>query len=523
MPSVTLKIKSLVYCRVSSKEQKDTGYSLEAQEKFLNDYAGDKNYEVGKIFKLSESASGNQLRKAFNEVLEYATKNKVDIILCEKIDRLTRNLKDAALVDDWVRAKPGREVHFVKENFVLNGQTKAHENLVWDMKVAIARFYTNNLSEEVHKGQKEKLAEGWLPTKPPLGYKTIGDKGKKTHIINEAEAPFIRQMFEWYATGNYSVLRLWKELHKAGLRSRSGRKVPTSRIHKLLTDPFYYGKIRWLGQIYPGKHVPLISKDLFGKVQIILKRHTSNPHLSKHNPLFKSKIYCEHCGGMVTWETQKGHWYGHCNNHPEYRNCPKKTYIREERVKGQLIPFFEHLAPKSEKILSWIEGIIKEEHAQKITSRENEIARIRELLDQVRRRKDRMYEDKIDGVITLEMYNRKFAEYTAEEGNFETSLAQVSDKSDEYQQLGVVVHELAYKAKQIYEVADVDEKRLLMSQIFTNLVKDGDEIKPNFTLAAKYLADWMPGLNEDYEPEKTLSVKGKAEVFTSAHPHWLRG
>ncbi len=518
----TLKIKSLIYCRVSSKEQKDSGYSLEAQEKFLLEYATNKNYEVKRIFKLSESASGKQLRKAFNEVFEYATKDKVDIILCEKIDRLTRNLKDAALVDDWIKAKEGREIHFVKENFILNNHTKAHENFVWNMKVIVARFYTNNLSEEVYKGQKEKLNEGWLPTKPPLGYKTIGDKGKKIHIINEVEAPFIKQMFEWYATGNYSILRLWKELYKAGLRSRSGRRVPASRIHELLTDPFYYGKIRWMGQIYPGKHDPIISKDLFDKIQLILKRKTKNPHLSKHNPLFKSKIYCEHCGGMVTWETQKGHWYGHCNNHAEYRNCPKKTYIREEKVEEQLMQYFEYLAPKNEKVLNWIESIIKGEHAKKIISREGEITRIRNLLDQVRKRKDRMYEDKIDDVITLEMYNRKFAEYTTEEENLEISLAQISDKSDEYQQLGVVIHELAYKAKQIYEVANIDEKRLLISQIFTNLMQNGHEIKPKFTLAAKYLSNWMPELNRDYEPEKTLTTKEKTGVSTPVHPMWLR-
>ena len=60
----------------------------------------------------------------------------------------------------------------------------AHENLVWDMKVAIARFYTNNLSEEVKKGQKAKLESGWMPQRPCLGYKTIGDKkGTKRKLL----------------------------------------------------------------------------------------------------------------------------------------------------------------------------------------------------------------------------------------------------------------------------------------------------------------------------------------------------
>ncbi len=156
-------MKAIIFARVSSKEQEDTGYSLDAQEKLLREYAEKKTFEPAKVFRVSESASGKQIRKIFNEMLQYASVRKIPIVLCEKIDRLTRNLKDASVVDDWVKENPQREIHFVKESFVLNRNTKAHENLVWDMKVAIARFYANNLSEEVLKGQKWVGMEFFLP------------------------------------------------------------------------------------------------------------------------------------------------------------------------------------------------------------------------------------------------------------------------------------------------------------------------------------------------------------------------
>lgn len=214
--------------------------------------------------------------------------------------RLTRNPKDDGTIDEWVREDSGRAVHFVKESFVVNGETKAHENLVWNMKVAIAKFYSENLSEEVKKGQKEKIAQGWLPTKPPLGYKSEGEEGHRIHVIDETTAPFIIQMFEWYATGNYSIARLEKELYEAGLRTRNGKKLGMSKIHTLLQYPFYYGKMRWKGEVLPAEHEPIINKALLDKVQILLRRKTKNPHYFKHNPLFKSKIFCEHCGGMLT-------------------------------------------------------------------------------------------------------------------------------------------------------------------------------------------------------------------------------
>src|SRR3989344_5247193 len=203
--------KALISCRVSSKEQEDSGYSLDAQEKLLTQYA-ESRFRVTKVYRIAESASGKQIRKIFNEMMQYANKNGISVILCEKIDRLTRNPKDAVMIDDWVKDDSKREVHFVKEGFILNQNTKAHENLVWDMKVAIARFYTNNLSEEVKKGQKEKLAQGWLPTQPPLGYKTTGEKGRKTIVVDEASAPLVRKMFELYASGNYSLGMLYSEM-----------------------------------------------------------------------------------------------------------------------------------------------------------------------------------------------------------------------------------------------------------------------------------------------------------------------
>src|SRR5437868_3236872 len=115
-----MNAKTIFFCRVSSREQEETGYSLDAQEKLEQEYADKKGFTAAKVYRISESASGKQIRKIFNEMLAYTEKHNVNIILCEKIDRLTRNLKDAAIINDWVHeAGKDREVHFIKENFIL--------------------------------------------------------------------------------------------------------------------------------------------------------------------------------------------------------------------------------------------------------------------------------------------------------------------------------------------------------------------------------------------------------------------
>ncbi|MDD3940571.1 MAG: recombinase family protein [Candidatus Pacebacteria bacterium] len=514
-------MKNIIFCRVSSKEQEETGYSLDAQEELLKDYSEKKQFNTVKIFKISESASGKQVRKLFNETFAYATKNKINIICCEKIDRLTRNLKDASLAQDWIDENKDRQIHFVKESFILSVNTRAHENLVWDMKVAIARFYANNLSEEVKKGQKEKLSQGWLPLKPPLGYKTIGEKGHKTHIIDEETAPFIKKMFELYSTGNYSTAALVDIMHKEGLRTRNSKKLVKSRLNDLLNDPFYYGKIRWNGEIMQGKQEPIISIDLFNAVQAKLNRKLKSPLYTKHSPVFKAKMECAECGGMITWEIQKGHWYGHCNH---YKNCSQKVWIRQEKVEDILIPMFEKMAPKGKKVLEVLEKALKETHADEIKYYTNSVNSINKIIAIAQHRIEAIYEDKIDGKITPEFYSRKLEEYSKQKEEANDKLKKLNDGNTKYYQAGFALHELALRAGDIYKSprATTEDKRLLLSKIFSNLTLNADTITPNYTSAFQFLTKWIPILNNTFEPAVFGSTKAKEGIFMPSCPEMLR-
>jgi site-specific DNA recombinase len=508
-------------CRVSSKEQEETGYSLDAQEKLLTEYSEKKGLEVAKIFKISESASGKQIRKLFNEVFQYAIKNSIDVVCCEKIDRLTRNPKDAAMVQDWIDESDNREVHFLKESFVLNKNTKAHESLVWDMKVAIARFYTNNLSEEVRKGQKEKIAQGWLPTKPPLGYKTTGDKGHKIHIIDETKAPFIRKMFELYSTGNYSVKALVEVMYKEGLRNRTEKKVGKSRMYDLLSDPFYCGGMHWKGELHKGLQEPLISKELFNTVQQKLNRK-AGIQFKKHLPVFKAKMTCSECGGTVTWEIQKEHWYGHCNH---YKACSQRVWRRQEAVEDALFPLFDKVAPRTERVLRILEKAIKESHATEIDYHTTVFNQLTREYETAQKRLEAIYEDKIDQKITSEFYEKKFKEYTVMKELALQALSELEEGSTKYYQAGYAIHELAAHAADIYKSpkATVEQKRLLLSKIFSNLELEPDNIRPNYTLAFQFLLEWMPKLNDTFEPVNGGLTEPYNEQEMLAHPALLRG
>lgn len=516
-------MKAIIYARVSSREQEETGYSLPAQEKYLNNYALSNGLEVVRVFSVTESASGHKQRKTFTDMLNYVEKHKVPIILCEKIDRLTRNLKDAAVVNDWVQKDEVRAVHFVKENFIVSKNTRAHENLVWDMKVAIARFYTNNLSEEVKKGQKEKVSQGHLPTKPPLGYSTIGEKGKKVHVVDTDKAHYIREMFELYATGDFSTRHLADEMFKRGLRNRTGRKLGKSRMHELLSDCFYMGNFMWKGERYKGAHEPLISVELFNLVQAKLNRTISSPYYSKHLPVFKGKIRCSVCEGAITWELQKGHWYGGCKSCKASQG--KTKYIRQEKVEEQILNKLVAVAPKSERILKILEKALKESNSENFVIREEKLKSLRGIIDRAETRISTMYDDRLDGRISLDEYEARSKLITAEKEDAMREMAKLEKDSSHYYRAGIGIHELALRAKEIYQNPKTitEDRRNLLSFAFSKLALKSGKLDVEYTPGFEFLAKWMPKLNAQFEPQKTVANKRQKTAFAASRPTLLRG
>lgn len=516
--------KAVIYARVSSKEQEETGYSLEAQIKLLDQYALEKSYKVAKVFRVAESASKSQIRKTLAEMLSYCEKNGVRIILCEKIDRLTRNLKDAAIIDDWIHASEKREVHFVKEHFLLNEHTRAHDNFVWDMKVAVARFYTNNLSEEVRKGQKEKASQGWLPTKPPLGYITTGDKGHKIHLPDENVAPFIRNMFELYATGNYSTPSLSKKLYALGFRSRNGGRVGKSQVHKLLTEPFYCGKFVWKGQEYQGGHEPLISRTLFEQVGLRLSRPNA-PYHNKHLKELRGKILCGECFKTVTWERQKGHWYGACKQ-CKAQLAAERKYVRYEEVENRLLDHIASISPKSDRVLEVLKKALKESHSEEIAYHDTQVKAINSSLERIKQRLKTMYEDRLDGRIAAEEYDQRVREFSGERETLTESLKRLNSDNTEYYKVGIAIHELALKARNIYqsEKASLDERRALLAYAFDSVQVLKGKVAPEFTKGFSFLVQWMPKVNASLEPGSSPAniLALQAELSESISEHVTR-
>lgn len=524
--------KAVIYCRVSSKEQEETGYSLPAQQKYLEEYAkrADLDLEVVKPFPVSESASGKIKRKIFHQMMDYIRKHDVNVVIVETTDRLTRNFVDVTTVDAWLNEDPRHQIHLAKEGCILHKESKSHEWFIWRMKAGTAEYYTKLLSENVKKGQKEKIAQGGYPTKPPLGYKTVGETGHKMHVIDESVAPLVREMFELYATGNYSIAVLVEVMYKKHLRNRAGKKLGKSRMYDMLRDPFYYGAVRWNGVTYTHQiqHEPLITKQTFDRIQTLLTRVLNQPQFNKHVPVFKAKMQCEVCRGSVTWERQKGHWYGHCNGYKRAgmkKKCDERhVFLRQEKLEEMLTPYFLKVAPKNQRVLDIISEALKDNHADEIDRVNSKRIALNATVERCQRRLEVLYEDKLDSKIDAATYERLSKQYSVERDEATEDLKRLNEGNKKYYEAGYAVHELAARAMEIYhsEKATDDDRRLLLSYGFQNIWLKGREIKPEYTLAFDFLANWVPKLNKFSEPQKTVENPRQKEPFGSSHPVWLR-
>lgn len=521
MPSVT-------YARVSSREQEETGYSLPAQEKLALDYAARKNLENVKVFSVAESASGAKQRKVFAEMIAYLERNKVKHLVCEKVDRITRNLKEALVIHEWLEADSERTIHFVKQNLVITKNSKSDEKFRWDIEIVLAKKYVANLSEEVKKGQAEKLAQGWLPTKPPLGYKTIGEKGKKIHVPDENIAPHVREMFGLYATGNYSVRELGKLMSQ-----KLHRKIWKSRLAVLLSDTFYYGQLCWNEQLYQGNHEPLITKALFDEVQRVLHR-PSNPKYSKHLRTFQGFVKCAECGGTITWEQQKGIVYGHCN---KYRDCTKRPFYKEKDVIGKISDALGLLVLKTKGMAEWLTHALKESYASETDFKKKNITNLQRRAAQIDSRLDKMYDDRLDGRISAETYDKKAREYEQERKALQSEVLRHQEAGDETRELRVKIFELSQAAPNIFAKAAIEKQRTLIGLVFERLEMKGGKLSYSFREPFAVLAKNAQGVNKHgskvaglvkspidiFELEKNGYTKRQKDSFESLRPDLLRG
>ena len=433
------------YVRVSTAKQGE-GVSLEAQQEAIKAFASRHDIIISKWFEERETAA-KKGRPIFNRMVSELQQRKADGVVIHKIDRSARNFADWARIGDLADA--GIDIHFANESLDFRSRGG---RLTADIQAVIAADYVRNLREETIKGMKGRLKQGLYPFKAPIGYLDNGGGEPKT--VDPLTAPMVREVFERYATGNYSLRSLTTAMRAANHRKPCGKPVTKSSISKMLVNPFYIGLIRIqsTGETYQGVHEPIIPVSLFKQAEAV-RNGREIKKSTRHNFLFRGLFRCGNCSGAMIGELQKGNVYYRCH----VKDCPTKS-MREDEMLDRVYRYLDRFTLTRNQVARLRKRFVEGMKAKSGMKAKQAVAFE---LQKIETRLSSLTDKLIDGVIPDEVYQVKKTELLMEQKRYQNMLENEERFGAKVAQLDKFL-ELAKSLSLQCKSASNDQKRELL-------------------------------------------------------------
>ncbi len=330
--------KYYLYARKSTDVEDKQVLSIEAQLVELREYAKRENLDISAEYIEKQSAKSPG-RPMFGKMLADIEQNGGNILAWHP-DRLARNSIDGGQIIYLLDGGKLGTLKFPSFWFETTSQGKFMLSIAFGQ----SKYYVDNLAENTKRGLRQKVRRGECPGRAPLGY--INDVRSKTIVVDTRRSPIVVKAFELYAKGDSRLQDIANFLASKNVKTDGGLPLKKDQIAKMLTNPFYYGHFRYAGEVYEGKHKPIISKRLFDEVTTVFERRRHR-RTTKHNepkPLC-GLLRCGSCNMMITGENQVKRQKNGNVHYYTYYHCTKKRkntarcpepHIRQEILDEQL-------------------------------------------------------------------------------------------------------------------------------------------------------------------------------------------
>src|SRR3989339_1208511 len=349
-----IKVKYCLYARKSTESEEAQILSIDSQIKEMLQMAERDHLEVVEIKKESHSAKEAGQRPVFNEIVDQIKQKKFNGILTWAPDRISRNAGDLGRIVDLMDQGKLHEIRTYGQKFT----NSPNEKFLLMILCSQAKLENDNRGVNVKRGLRNKCEFGIRPGLAPIGYKNVLRANRiSTVCIDEERAPIVREMFLKVANQGFSGRMVKKWLDDIGYRTKNNCLMHLSKVYVALRNPFYYGEFVYGNKRYKGNYEPIISKQIFEKVQIQLE--VAPKQWNKQLFPFKKICKCGTCGGSVTAEIKykhlinnrvHSHIYYHCNRKKDY-TC-KEPYITETELIKQLVVHLRNIKLKTSLLLS---------------------------------------------------------------------------------------------------------------------------------------------------------------------------
>ena len=322
-------MRYFIYCRKSTESEDRQTLSIASQrDELLRAFDSHSDIDIVEILEESKSAKAPG-RPVFDVMLGRIEKGEADGILSWHPDRLARNSIDGGRIIYLLDQGKLKDLKFSTFTFENNSQGK----FMLSITFGYSKYYVDTLSENVKRGNRAKVERGWRPGNTPIGY--MNDRETRTIIPDSKHFEAIKQMFSLVLSEQYSIrsiLRIMSEEwgYRTPAKGRyAGQPLAKNTLYIILANPFYAGHFYWNGQLYPGKHQPMITMAEFQRVQKFIGRQ-GTPKPQHHTFPFTGLIRCGACGLMVTAEHKRNRYgsryiYYHCTRRVQVPKCTQAS------------------------------------------------------------------------------------------------------------------------------------------------------------------------------------------------------
>lgn len=347
---VAVKVRYCLYARKSTESEERQILSIDSQVKEMLQLADREGLDIAIIKCESRSAKETGKCPIFNEIIDDVKQGKYNGILTWAPDRISRNAGDLGQVVDLMDAGILKEIRTYNQQFTNN----PNEKFLLMILGSQAKLENDNRGVNVKRGLRTRCEMGLRPGVAPTGYLNEKHTDRKCHaIIDPERAPVIKQMFERVANEKWSGRKVFHWLKfDLNFKTKGNKNLALSNIYIILQNSFYYGVFEYpekSGNWYTGKHDPLITKELFDKVQDQLKRdHIVRSEIKEF--AFTKLLTCGSCGSGVTADEKYKKLKDGTSARYVYYGCTRSKnlhckggYIREEGLVDQMLKILDQL------------------------------------------------------------------------------------------------------------------------------------------------------------------------------------
>jgi site-specific DNA recombinase len=305
------QLTAIIALRVSAQSQLNKaidpeGYSIPNQREACERYC---EHALGGVEVIDEvvepgvSAKDIAKRPHVRELIEKVDRLSPDFIVYFDLSRSARNDYDAQWLWRELTEKRGVLIQSTHERI----DNTPNGRMIYSITAAVNANRIRQDAEKVKDGLARKFMEGGHQGPAPIGYRN--DKlllpGREVRVVtvDRDRADLVRDAFDLYATGHYSLSTLTDILDVKGLRWRATPKKPErpmsrGSVYNMLRDDFYVGLVTLKGQKRPGIHESLIDEETFERVQGALTAHRASGNRGrKHDHYLIGDIFvCDSCG-----------------------------------------------------------------------------------------------------------------------------------------------------------------------------------------------------------------------------------